>query len=136
MKVRRLLSLVHAMRLLWCLFGSYIFVIIDNYFRIHWRPSKILETSNKSIWSNDFWCKSMYILKVHSIHCTLDNTQIFEKFPSDKINGTKNVLFFFCELQLITVLLLICDYHMSWNTWFVSLKLCWHFPFLIPFRFY
>ena len=32
--------------------------------------------------------------------------------------------FFFRELQLITVLLLICDSYMSWNTRFVSLKLC------------
>ena len=31
--------------------------------------------------------------------------------------------FFFRELQLITVLLLICDSYMSWSTSFVSLKL-------------
>ena len=31
--------------------------------------------------------------------------------------------FFFRELQLITVLLLICDSYMSWSTRFVSLKL-------------
>ena len=36
-----------------------------------------------------------------------------KKFPSDKTNGTKNTLFFFRELQLITVLLLICDSYMS-----------------------
>ena len=33
-------------------------------------------------------------------------------------------LFFFRELQLITVLLLICDSCMSWSTMFVSLKMC------------
>ena len=31
---------------------------------------------------------------------------------------------FFCKLQLITVLLLICASYMSWSTRFVSLKLC------------
>ena len=32
--------------------------------------------------------------------------------------------FFFRELQLITVLLLICNSYTSWGTWFISLKLC------------
>ena len=32
--------------------------------------------------------------------------------------------YFFLELQLITVLLLICDSYMSWSTRFNSLKLC------------
>ena len=36
---------------------------------------------------------------------------------------TKWPLFFFRELQLITVLLLICDSYMSWSTRFVSVKL-------------
>ena len=41
----------------------------------------------KSVWSNVFLiCKSMFILKVYSI-------QIL-KFPSHKVNGTTNVLFF------------------------------------------
>ena len=53
----------------------------------------------------------MYILKVFSIH--VEKTQILKKFPSDKINGTKNSLFFFGELQLSTVLLVICDSYMS-----------------------
>ena len=35
-----------------------------------------------------------------------------KKFHSDKINGAKNA-FFFRELQLITVLLLNCDFYMS-----------------------
>ena len=34
---------------------------------------------------------------------------------------------FFRELQLIIVLLLICDSYMSWRTWFISLKLCVEF---------
>ena len=32
--------------------------------------------------------------------------------------------FFFCELQLITVVLLIHNFYTSWSTWFISLKLC------------
>ena len=49
--------------------------------------------------------------------------------------------FFFRELQLITVLLLICDSYMSWNTRFLSQKLCvgfsiFHFvSFLLKFIF-
>ena len=50
---------------------------------------------------------------------------------------------FFChELQLITVLLLICDSYMSWSTRFVSLKLCVGFSifdsvlFLLKFIFF
>ena len=49
----------------------------------------------------------MYILKVYSKHHTLGEKAIFKKFPSDKLSSTKNDLFFFGELQLITVLLLI-----------------------------
>ena len=32
--------------------------------------------------------------------------------------------FLFSELQLCTVLLLICDSYMNWSTKFVSLKVC------------
>ena len=39
--------------------------------------------------------------------------QSLKDFPSDKINGTKNALSFIPELQLITVLLLICGSYMS-----------------------
>ena len=61
----------------------------------------------------------MHILKVctsrNSIH--RDKAHMLKNFPSDKINDTKNTLsFFFRELQLITVLLLICDSYMSWST--------------------
>ena len=45
----------------------------------------------------------MYILKVYSIYTAhWDKTQILKKFPSGKKNGTKNALFFFRELQLIS----------------------------------
>ena len=43
---------------------------------------------------------------------------------------------FFCELQLITVLSLICNSYMRWNTCFVSLKnMCVSFHFGICFFF-
>ena len=38
----------------------------------------------------------------------------------DKINDTTNALFFFCELQLIIVLLLVRDSYTSWNTRFMG----------------
>ena len=61
---------------------------------------------------------------------------MLKKFPSDKINGTKKALFFFCELQLITVLLLICDFYMSLSARFVSVKLCVGFSFSITLYFW
>ena len=39
-------------------------------------------------------CESMYVLKVYSINYTLrSNINVKKNFPSDKINGTKKVLF-------------------------------------------
>ena len=49
---------------------------------------------------------------------------MLKKFPSDKINGRKMLFFFFRELQLITVLLLIYGSYMNRSTRFVALKLC------------
>ena len=66
-----------------------------DHLRIHWKLSTILETSNKSVWSNVFWYVKVYIFW-KCIQCTIlwDKTQMLKKFPSDKINGTKNALFF------------------------------------------
>ena len=38
---------------------------------------------------------------------------MLKKLPSDIINGTKMPPFFFRELQLITVLISICDSYMN-----------------------
>ena len=57
------------------------------------------------------------------------------KLPSDKINVTKMHSFFFRELQLITVLLLIWNSCTSWSTRFISLKLCSIFHFRFRFVF-
>ena len=96
--------------------------------RIHCRLSMVLETSSKSVWSNVFWNVKVCRFR-KCIQCTIhwDKTQILKKSPSDKIKGTKMPSSFFCEFQLITVLLLICNSYMSWSTRFLSLKLCMGF---------
>ena len=62
-----------------------------------------------------------------------DKTQILKRISTYKINGPKNTLFFFRELQLITVLLFIfifyflhfiCNFYTNWSTRFITLKLC------------
>ena len=53
-----------------------------------------------------------------------DKTQILNKLPLDKINGTKMPSFFFLKPQLMAVLLLNCDSCMSSSTGLVCLKLC------------
>ena len=107
--------------------SAYLSVLISFYLslRMHWRLSATLKTSNKSVWSNVFWYVKVFIFWKYiqySIHW--DKTQILKKNPSAKINGTKNVLVFFRDLQHITVLRLICDSYLSWSIKFVSLKLC------------
>ena len=63
--------------------------------RIHWRLSTILNTSNKSVWSNVFWYIKVCILwKCIQWTIRWDKTQILKIFASDKINGTKNSFFF------------------------------------------
>ena len=50
---------------------------------------------------------------------------MLKKFPLDKIYFRKKKhSFFFCELRLITALLLILNFYASWSTRFVSPKLC------------
>ena len=57
-----------------------------------------------------FDTQKMYILKVYSIQYTMWlKHEKLKKFPTNNINGTKNALFFFRELQVIAVLLFICD---------------------------
>ena len=102
-----------------------ILITHQYHLRIHRRLSTILKTSNKNVWSSVFWYVKVYMFWKfiqYTIHW--DKIQRLKKFPSDKINVTKMHSFLFCELQLITVLLLICNSYMSWNTRFVSLKLC------------
>ena len=58
----------------------------------------------------------------HTIHW--DKAQILKKIPFGQNKRYKKLpSFFFREIQLITVLLLICNSYMSWSTRFLSLKL-------------
>ena len=53
------------------------------------------KNKQKSVWSNVFWYVKVCIFWKciqYTIHW--DKTQMLKKFPSDKINGTKNALFF------------------------------------------
>ena len=93
--------------------------------RTRWRHLTILKTSNKSVWSNVFryvkvcisWRWIQYI-----IHW--DKTQMLKKFPSDKISGLKNTLFFYSRAPTHDSFFSFCDSYMSWSTRSVSLKLC------------
>ena len=107
------------------------------FLRIHWRLSTILETSNKSVWSNVSWYVKVCIFWnciQYIIHW--DKTQILKKFPSEKINVTKNALFFLSRAPTHHIF--------NFNLRFlyelkhkVRLSNCvWDFPFSIRFRFY
>ena len=116
---------------------------VSQLLRTHWRLLKILKTGNKSVWSNSFWYMKVYIFSKciqYTIHW--DKTQIFKKCPLDEIIDPKKMsFFFFLKLQLIPVLLLICDSYMSWSARFVSLKQCVGFfifdsdSFLLKFKY-
>ena len=89
------------------------------------------KNKQKSVWSNVFWYVKVCIFwKCIQYTIYWDKTQMLKKFPSDKMKGTKNR-----ELQLIIVLLLICDSYMSWSTRFVSPKLCLGFSIFDSFSF-
>ena len=92
--------------------------------RIHWRLSRVLKTSNKSVWSNVFWYVNVYIFwKFIQYNIHWDKTQMLKKFPSNKINAKKCTIFSFASPNS-SVLLLICNSYTSWSTRFISLKLC------------
>ena len=97
------------------------------------KASNDFKNKQKSVWRNAFWYSKVCILWKfiqYTIHG--DETQMLKKnsFGQNK-QYKKCSYFFFRELQLTTVSLLICDSCMSWNTRFVSLKLCeiFHFQF-------
>ena len=84
-----------------------------------------------SVRSNDFWYVKEYIFWKfiqYSIHW--DKWQMLRKFLSEETFGKNMLSFYLRDLQLITVLHLICDSYMSWSTRFVSLKLCVGFSIL------
>ena len=104
--------------------------------KVHWRLSATLKTTNKYVWSNTFWYAEVNI-SWEFVQCTIhwDKTQILKKFLRAK--GTFQIMhsFFFRELQLITVLLLICVFYMRWSKMFISLKVCVGFSIVVSISF-
>ena len=95
------------------------------------------KNKQKKVWSNVFWYVKVYIFwKCIQYITPWDKTQMLKNSFGQNKRCKKCPLFFFFDLQLITVLLLICDSYMSWSATFVSLQLCLEFPLPHPFRFY
>ena len=59
------------------------------------------------------------------------NHKCQKNFIRTKKTVQKVSSFFFRELQLIRVLLLICDFYMGWSARFISLKLCVRFSIFV-----
>ena len=58
---------------------------------------------------------------------------MFRKFPLDKINGTKNALFFFASSNLSQFLLLICNFYELKHKVRFSKPVCGILDFQFPF---
>ena len=89
----------------------------------------------KSVWSNVFWYVKLCIFWKciqYTIHW--DKTNMLKKFPSYKINGTKNALFFLSRPPTHHSF----TFNLRWpKAQESSLKNClWYFPLSIPFPFY
>ena len=95
------------------------------------------KNKQKSVWSTSFWyVKACIFWKCIQYTIHWDATQILKKFPSNKINSTKNALFFLLRAPT--------HYSLNFNLRFLyelkhkvglSEALYGIFPFLIPFRF-
>ena len=71
---------------------------LNSFLRIHWRLSTTLKTSQKLHEVMFFWYVKVCIFSKciqYTIHW--DKTQMLKKIPSDKINSTKNALFFLSQ---------------------------------------
>ena len=80
--------------------------------KIHWRLLTILKTINKILWFNVFQHVKVCIFwkcTQYTIHW--DKTKMLKKFPSDKINGTKNALFFLSQVP--------AHHSSTFNLWFL-----------------
>ena len=102
------------------------FFRISLYLRIHWKLSTILKASKKRVWSNAFWYIKVYIFLKFMQYIEKINwekhTSVKKKLYRTKLMLQKMHSFFFRELQLIIVLLLIRNSYTSWSTCFISLK--------------
>ena len=97
---------------------------MDNWVKNTLQAFDDFKKKKKSVWSTVFWHVKVWIFRKY-IQYTMHwvKAQILKKISLTKSTIQKIPSFFFRELQLITVLLLICDYYMSCSTRFVSLKL-------------
>ena len=97
---------------------------MDNWVKNTLQAFDDFKKKKKSVWSTVFWHVKVWIFRKY-IQYTMHwvKVQIFKKISLTKSTIQKIPSFFFRELQLITVLLLICDSYMSCSTRFVSLKL-------------
>ena len=104
--------------------------------RIHWMLSTILKTSKKSVWNNISWYVKLCIFW-KCIHYTiyLDKTQMLKKFSSEKINGSKNVLFFSRAHHIFTFNLRFL-HELKHKVRLSKTNYAWDFPFSVPFCFY
>ena len=111
--------------------------MVYQWLKMHCRLSAIIKTSYKSEWSNVFWYVKVYIFsKVIQYTLQCDKTQMLKNFLRTKKKTLQKMhYFFFRELQLIPVLLLIHNSYTSRSTRFISLKLCgiFHFRFRLYF---
>ena len=102
------------------------FFRISWYLRIHRKLSTILKQAKKGMKLSFLICQSIYILKVYAIHWEnklRKNTQVLKKTLSDKIDVTKNALFFLSRAPTHNSFTLIRNSYTSWSTWFISLKM-------------
>ena len=127
------------------------FCNIFFYFLRYWKKNEInlfffdfrkkgfkdFNNKQKSLWSNVFWYVKVCIFW-HCIQYTIhwDKTETLKKIFFGQNKQYKKMLsFFFSRLQLITVLLLVCDSYKSWSTRFVSLRLSVGFSIFDSFLF-
>ena len=83
------------------------------------------KNKQKIAWSNVFWCVRVRVFWKciqYSIHW--DKTQMLKKIPFDKINGTKNALFFLLRAPTNQSFTFNLRFLYELKHKFVSLKLC------------
>ena len=109
---------------------------MKQYLRIHWRFSTILKTSSKSVSSNVFcYVKVCILWKCIQYTIRLNQTQVKNEIPLDKINVTKNALFFVSsnssQFYFLLAILERAEAQLSYLR-----NSVWDFAFSIPSCFY
>ena len=96
----------------------------------------ILKTSNKSVWSNVFWYVKIYLFsKFIQYTINLDKTRMLKKLSSDKINVTKNALFFLSHAPIHHSFTFNSRFLYELKHKFIFLKLCMGFSIFDSFLF-